>query len=184
MQATDAGVAMAILSISEAARTWRMGRTTIQRAIREGKLSAAVLPNGSKGIDTSEMVRVFGEPCIDAGNDPARDAGINPGGADPIHVDTGGASQPDTAKTVSALQVQIDLLKAQLNDAHDRELWFRRQLEDVQRLLPAPAANPTSPKPAPVGKTRGVWILLAVLAAALAFAGWHFRAVIISALAS
>ena len=159
-----------------------MGRTTIQRAIREGKLSAAVQPNGSKGIDTSEMVRVFGEPCIDAGNDPVRDAGINPGSADPIHVDTGGASQPDTAQTVAALQAQIDLLKAQLNDAHDRELWFRRQLEDVQRLLPAPAANPPSPKPAPVGKVRGVWILLAVLAAVLAFAGWHFRAVIVSAL--
>ncbi len=178
MQATDAGVAMAILSISEAARTWRMGRTTIQRAIREGKLSAAVQPNGSKGIDTSEMVRVFGEPCIDAGNDPVRDAGINPGGADPMHVDTGGASQPDTAQTVAVLQAQIDLLKAQLNDAHDRELWFRRQLEDVQRLLPAPAANPPSPKPAPVGKVR-VWILLAVLVAALVFAGWRYREMII-----
>ena len=129
------------------------------------------------------MVRVFGEPCIDAGNDPVRDAGINPGGADPIHVDTGDASQPDTARTVAALQVQIDLLKAQLNDAHDRELWFRRQLEDVQRLLPAPAANPLSPKPAPVRKVR-VWILLAALAAALAFAGWHFRTVIVSALVS
>lgn len=174
---------MTILSISEAARTWRMGRTTIQRAIREGKLSAAVQPNGIKGIDTSEMVRVFGEPCIDAGNDLVRDAGINPGGADPIHVDTGGASQPDTAQTVAVLQAQIDLLKAQLNDAHDRELWFRRQLEDVQRLLPAPAANPPSPKPAPTSNVR-VWILLAVLAVALAFAGWHFRTVIVSALAS
>ena len=155
-----------------------MGRTTIQRAIREGKLSAAVQPNGSKGIDTSEMVRVFGEPCIDAGNDPVRDAGINPGGADPMHVDTGGASQPDTAQTVAVLQAQIDLLKAQLNDAHDRELWFRRQLEDAQRLLPAPAANPPSPKPAPVGKVR-VWILLAVLVAALVFAGWRYREMII-----
>jgi hypothetical protein len=178
MQATDAGVAMAILSISEAARTWHMGRTTIQRAIREGKLSPAVQPNSSKGIDTSEMVRVFGEPCIDAGNDPVRDAGINPGGADPMHVDTGGASQPDTAQTVAVLQAQIDLLKAQLNDAHDRELWFRRQLEDFQRLLPAPAANPPSPKPAPVGKVR-VWILLAVLVAALVFAGWRYREMII-----
>ena len=183
MQATDAGVAMAILSISEAARTWRMGRTTIQRAIREGKLSAAIQPNGSKGIDTSEMVRAFGEPCIDAGNDPVRDAGINPGGANQIHVDTEDVSQLDTAKTVAALQAHIDLLKTQLNDAHDRELWFRRQLDDVQRLLPAPAANPPSPRPAPVGKVRA-WILLAALAAALAFAGWHFRAVIVSALAS
>lgn len=156
-----------------------MGRTTIQRAIREGKLSAAIQPNGSKGIDTSEMVRAFGEPCIDAGNDPVRDAGINPGGANQIHVDTEDVSQLDTAKTVAALQVQIDLLKTQLNDAHDRELWFRRQLDDVQRLLPAPAANPPSPRPAPVGKVR-VWMLLGVLVAALVFAGWRY--VIVSAL--
>jgi hypothetical protein len=174
---------MAILSISEAARTWHMGRTTIQRAIREGKLSVMIQSNGNKGIDTSEMVRVFGEPCIDAGNDPVRDAEINPSGADPIHVDTGDTSQPDTAQTVAILQVQINLLKTQLNDAHDRELWFRRQLEDVQRLLPAPAANPPSPRPALVGKVQP-WILLAVLVAALVFAGWHFRAVIVSALAS
>ena len=160
-----------------------MGRTTIQRAIQKGKLSATIQPNGSKGIDTSEMVRVFGEPCIDAGNNPVRDAGINPGGANQIHVDTGDVSQLDAAKTVMALQAQIDLLKRQLNDAHDRELWFRRQLDDVQRLLPAPAANPQSPRPAPIGKVR-VWVLVGLLAAALVFAGWHFRTVIISALAS
>ncbi len=183
MQATDAGVAMAILSISETARMWHMGRTTLQRAIREGKLSATIQLNGNKGIDTSEMVRVFGEPCIDAGNDPVRDAVINTDGTDPIHVDTGGASQHDTAKTVAVLQAQIDLLKVQLTNAHDRELWFRRQLEDVQRLLPTPAANPPSPRPASVGKVRP-WVLLAVLAMVLAFASWHFRAMIISALVS
>ena len=169
---------MAILSISEAARTWRMGRTTIQRAIREGKLSAAVQPNGSKGIDTSEMVRAFGEPCIDAGGDPVRDAGQNPDSADPIQADAWASSQRDPPQAVAALQAQIDLLKAQLDDARDREMWFRRQLEDVQRLLPAPAI----PKPAPAGKGRP-WALVILLLAALAFAGWHWRDAILAVVA-
>ena len=170
---------MAILSISEAARTWRMGRTTIQRAIREGKLSAAVQPNGSKGIDTSEMVRAFGEPCIDAGNNLTRDTGQNPDSADPIQADAGRPSQLDAPQTVVALQAQIDFLKAQLDDARDREMWFRRQLEDVQRLLPAPA----TPKPAPASKGR-VWALVILLLATLALAGWRWREVIVAALAS
>lgn len=168
---------MAILSISEAARTWRMGRTTIQRAIREGKLSAAVQPNGSKGIDTSEMVRAFGEPCIDAGGDPTRDTGQNPDSADPIQADAGRPSQLDAPQTVAALQAKIDFLKAQLDDARDREMWFRRQLEDVQRLLPAPL-----PRPAPAGKGR-VWALVILLLATLALAGWRWRDRIIAALA-
>ena len=137
-----------------------MGRTTIQRAIREGKLSAVTQPNGSKGIDTSEMIRVFGESCIDAGNGTVRDAAINPEDADSIHADTGGASQLDTAQTVAALQAQIDLLKVQLDDARDRELWFRRQLEDVQRLLPAPASSPPPPKSAPRSLRLVVLVIL------------------------
>lgn len=163
---------MAILSISEAARKWRMGRTTIQRAIREGRLSAAIQLNGSKGIDTSEMVRVFGEPCIDAGNEPDSDTGQKVSNVGPIQADTEAPSQRDAPRDVVSLQAQIRLLEAQLVDARDRELWFRRQLEEIQRLLPAPQPRPSSPK-----RTRP-WLLLALLLALLAFAGWHFRSMI------
>jgi hypothetical protein len=73
-------------------------------------------------------------------------------------------------------------LTNQLEQSHEREGRLLAMLEAEQqarreletKLLPAP-------RPAPVGKVR-VWILLAVLAAALAFAGWHFRTVIVSAL--
>lgn len=161
---------MAILSISEAARTWRMGRTTIQRAIREGRLSAAIQLNGSKGIDTSEMVRVFGEPCIDTSNEPDSDTGQKVSSVRPMQVDTETTSQHDAPQAVAALQAQIRLLEAQLVDAHDRELWFRRQLEEIQRLLPAPTSPP---KPAPLIYGR-VWFLLALLVSLLIFAGFHW----------
>jgi hypothetical protein len=160
---------MAILSISEAARTWRMGRTTIQRAIREGRLSAAIQPNGGKGVDTSELIRVFGEPCSDAGGDAGSGASPNPA----MRRDAGTSSQRDTPQAVAALQAHIELLEAQLAEARERELWFRRQLEDAQRLLPAPIPTP---QPAP----RRPWLLLVLLLAALALAGWWWRALIIS----
>lgn len=159
---------MAILSISEAARTWRMGRTTIQRAIREGRLSAAIQPNGGKGIDTSELVRAFGEPCIDADRDAGGDAPTPPTTNGPMQADTEAPSQRDAPQAVVALQAQVRLLETQLAEAHDRELWFRRQLEEVQRLLPAPAP---SPKPAPPRRARP-WLLLILLLAVVAFAGW------------
>jgi len=69
---------------------------------------------------------------------------------------------------------QVQQEKAHLLAMLEAEQQARRDLET--KLLPAP-------KPTPVGKVQ-VWILLAVLAAALVFAGWHFRAVIVSALAS
>lgn len=173
---------MAILSISEAARTWRMGRTTIQRAIREGRLSAAIQPNGGKGIDTSELVRVFGEPCSDAGGDAGGDAPTPPTTAGSIQADTEAPSQRDAPQAVVSLQAQVRLLETQLAEAHDRELWFRRQLEEVQRLLPAPAPAP-SPKLAPPSH-RGVWLLLILLLAVVAFAGWRWRDAIHAAVAA
>lgn len=169
MQGHDAGAAMAILSISEAARTWRVGRTTIQRAIREGRLSAAIQPNGGKGIDTSELVRVFGEPCIDADRDAGGDAPTPPTTNGSMQVDTEAPSQRDAPQAVVALQAQVRLLETQLAEAHDRELWFRRQLEEVQRLLPAPAP----PTPAPPRRVRA-WLLLALLLALLLGAGWRW----------
>lgn len=47
-----------MLSQREAASKWLMSRATIQRAIKDGKLS--LTPD--KRIDPAEMLRVFGEP--------------------------------------------------------------------------------------------------------------------------
>jgi excisionase family DNA binding protein len=130
---------MAILSISEAARAWGIGRSTLQRAIKEGRLSAANRADGSKGIDTAELLRVFGEACSDA----CSDTGV---GRDNSKRDTGssrseaGASlQADTAPVIDALQAQIALLQTALTEAKEREEWLRGQVESLQlRLLPPP----------------------------------------------
>ena len=48
-------------SINEAARLVSRDRKTLYRAIKEGRLSATVDATGQKQVDTSELVRVFGE---------------------------------------------------------------------------------------------------------------------------
>jgi len=51
---------MAIVSVSEASRLAGKSRTTLQKYIKQGKLSKCTGENGIKGIDTSELMRVFG----------------------------------------------------------------------------------------------------------------------------
>lgn len=56
---------MTQISISEASRQWKIGRSTIQRKIQSGELSVSQLDtskkNSPKLIDIAELIRVFGE---------------------------------------------------------------------------------------------------------------------------
>ena len=53
---------MAIVSISEAAKITGKARSTIQSYIKTGKLSKTTdIPTGTVGIDTSELIRCFGQ---------------------------------------------------------------------------------------------------------------------------
>jgi len=159
---------MSLLTVSEAARVAGVSRRTIQRSIQSGRLSAATTATGERAIDTAELLRVFG---------PLRHAPSDTPASMSRPVATNDA--PDDAMTMLVEVLRDQLQQAQQEKARllamlEAEQQARRDLET--KLLPAP-------RPAPVGKVR-VWILLAVLAAALVFAGWHFRAVIVSALAS
>ena len=51
---------MALLTLTQAAKTAGIARSTLYRAIRNGRISLLSQPNGSKGIDTSKLQRVFG----------------------------------------------------------------------------------------------------------------------------
>lgn len=51
---------MAILTLTQAARAVGVARSTIYRAIRSGRLSATNQPDGSRGVDTAELMRVYG----------------------------------------------------------------------------------------------------------------------------
>jgi excisionase family DNA binding protein len=52
---------MTLLSTNDAARVAGISRRSIQRAIKEGRLSATTDGDGNRVIDTSELIRVYGE---------------------------------------------------------------------------------------------------------------------------
>ena len=112
---------MTLLTLTQAAKTAGIARSTLYRAIRNGRLSVVSQQNGSKGIDTSELQRVFG---------PLQDA-------------TKPTSQHDAPRDVALLQARIDalerengLLRDEIQASRERE----NKLLDVvsQGLLKAP----------------------------------------------
>lgn len=127
---------MANLTVAEAARLAGKNRSTIQRYIQSGKISASKDKNGVLVIDTSELLRVF----------------------DILAPDKEASELPENDNQ-AALAATIELLKDQLRAAQARENRLmamleheqetRRQLE--QRLLP-PGQNDNSDKP-----KKGFW---------------------------
>ena len=185
---------MTTFSIAAAARAVGTSRTSIQRAIKSGRLSATTNDLGGRVIDLAELLRVFG-PLKGTGQDgPGEQATVQHGEQ---HADMHGG-QLGTSVGLVSMHTLVDVLKKQLDDARDRERDAREReralMDERDRLLTLLETEQQArreletkllpaPRPASVSKVQA-WILLAVLVAALAFAGWYFRAVIVSALAS
>lgn len=115
---------MTMLNISAAARAAGVDRTTIQRAIKNGRLSLTRDTTGKRGVDVAELERVFG----------------------PLHPDSGKIA---AAPQQTAEREVIDLLRDQLAQAQadkaclldllEQEQQARRQLE--QKLLEGPRSS-------------------------------------------
>lgn len=118
---------MAEVSISAAARLTKKGRSTIQRYVKEGKLSAGRDAAGNPVIDIAELMRVFGSIHADDTGEPVS------------------ASQDNTPSMSQAEAAIIDTLREELRAAREREEWLKGQLEAEQersrelerRMLPA-----------------------------------------------
>lgn len=126
-----------ILSISAAALAAGIDRRTLQRAIKAGRVSATVDAAGRRGVDTSELLRVYG-PL--PGSPQALPQGQ-------------GAALPQSApvasvvtELVDVLRQQVRQLEAQLHQSQERETRLLTMLEVEQqarrdlevKLLPAP----------------------------------------------
>ena len=144
-----------MLSQREAAAAWGIGRTTIQRAVKSGRLS--MTPD--KTIDPSEMVRVFGEP---PGRNGPPGGPHGPPDGPPKPPETGGGPEaghhgpwpaiPHDATPVrgaghpetSQLKAEVEHLKALLAEKDARIADLRQAMT----LL----AKPSTPAPA-----QSVW---------------------------
>ena len=108
---------MAILSVTEAAKAVGVGKATVYRRLKDGTLTVSKRPDGSKGVDTAELIRVFGELK------PQSDENFM-------------ESSLRQSEITELLQRQIDSLENQLQAALGREAKLFNLLE--QRLLEGP----------------------------------------------
>ena len=109
---------MAHLSLTEVSKRFNVNRTTIYRAVSNGKLSR--LNNGL--FDLAEVIRVFGEPPA-----PVKQS-IEPP-----------ASSANDREVISILKSQVELLTKQLEQKDN-------QIDHLQRLLVAPESSKQRPE--------------------------------------
>jgi DNA-binding transcriptional MerR regulator len=127
---------MPILTLTEAAQLAGVSRRTLQRQISRGILSLSTDSNGVRGVEASELLRVYPN---------ARVTGVpNDSVGQMSHsVMCQGATNVQAVAVLEAelraAQDKIASLESQLVASGEREVWFRQQLESLQqRLLPAP----------------------------------------------
>ena len=99
---------MAKLSLSEVSKRFNVSRSTIYRAIKEGRISRS-----ADGLfDISEVIRCFGEP-----------------------VSKSQEIQPKEIKDDADLRQLVDFMKREIESYKDRELRYLDQIDRFQLLL-------------------------------------------------
>lgn len=153
---------MAILALADAAKAAGCSRQHLYRLVSKGRLSAVLRADGTRGIDTSELLRVFGQLAQPA-------TGEVTGGS---HLGDNRRQQV-TAPVTSRLEVmEVELRAAQdalrvaderLREAQAREERLlelvaaqTRMLEHKTVSAPPPPPDPPEPEAPPrVRRTEG-----------------------------
>lgn len=113
-----------ILSISAAAQTAGIDRRTLQRAIKSGRISATVDATGRRGVDVTELLRVYG-PLL--GTPQASTQGQRAA----LSQVTAAAGATDAL--VEVLREQVRQMQEQLRLAQEREARLLTMLEVEQQ---------------------------------------------------
>ena len=126
---------MARVSITEAARLAGIGRSSFyQTYINKGAISVSKDSSGKKFIETSELIRVFGE----LGDNTSEQSENTEGCAEVL----------DVTATETAKDLEIKMLREQLEKTEQREQWLQSQVQnltDTMKLLEAPK-HPQHPR--------------------------------------
>lgn len=110
---------MPIVSISEASRLVNKCRQTIYKHIRQGKLSTSACVDGSKGLDTSELIRVYGVLTVDGAT----------------NVDTNNFKQQTTKESVDDVNTVDTNSKQKLINLEKELSLSRLKLEQQEKEL-------------------------------------------------
>jgi len=123
------------MGLSEAAAATGVNRSTLFRAYKSGRMSATRTDSGQIEVDPAELFRVF--PPV-AAQEGAPDAMHPPAQAD----------APDgNALRLSALEVEVKLLREMLDAMRDDRNAWREQAAKVTAALPPPAPAADRPRP-------------------------------------
>ena len=119
---------MAIVNKTEAARLAGCGKKRLYELIREGKISVSKDNAGREGIETSEIIRVFGEIKPIAQGAALGDEKMAPPDQSAAIIAELRAENAGLKTRITDLSDHIQTLKAELAAAKEREI----------RLLPQP----------------------------------------------
>ena len=74
------------ISLSQAAKKYKISKSTLSQSIKSGRLSASKKPNSSYVIDESEILRVFGEHLSERSKRPDANPEENPQNANALEI--------------------------------------------------------------------------------------------------
>lgn len=131
---------MALVTISEAARLTGKARSTLHKYIKQGKLSTTTdSETGTKKVDTSELIRVFGNIKITGGDMVSPVVKL----------------QQTTPEDTHALQVKLQLLEQENMHLKTEKALLERNLDDVRQamlLIESKSSPVDEQQPAPAAK--------------------------------
>lgn len=131
---------MAELSLAQAAKLTGKSKSTLTRAIKSGRMSAARRADGTFGLDPAELLRVYPDAVHGASDGASRNG-------DPVASDAAQQSEISALRDDLAEARQQAAVAQALADERARSLEAaERNLADLRRLLPAPL-GPVSPRP-------------------------------------
>ncbi len=139
---------MAILALSDAAKAAGCSRQHLYRLVSKGRLSAVQQADGTRGIDTSELLRVFGQLAHPVTAEVTGDSRLGDNRRQQV--------TPQATPHLEVLQAELraaqDALRvsdARLREAQAREERLLEMLAAQTRMLEHRTAAPPAPPPAP-----------------------------------
>jgi hypothetical protein len=119
---------MATISLGQAAKLAGVGKTTLSRAIKAGKLSASRRDDGSYEIDPAELSRVYEIKSETPETVTATRSVVH-------HATPTVTPDATTQVELTGARQLIELLKVQVEDLRGNRDGWRQQAEASQRLL-------------------------------------------------
>ena len=144
------------LTLGQAAKVTGLGKTTLTRAIKAGRLSATRREDGSYAIDPSELSRVYKVTPETA--ETVSSTGYTAHRATPDGEPRATLRDPDVHTLLAVAQAELRHLSERLDEVKASQEDLRRERDDwkeqAQRLAlaapiaaPAPAATPEAAAP-------------------------------------